>query len=114
MSLTGGTATLTRTGRHSLVVSATDAASGTPPYTYRWQYFWPRLAGSTFKAASGTGMTSRSGDVKGLTAASTYKVRLLYTDSAGATAASNTITQRTLPSGWFPGLGCAHSTGGND
>ncbi len=111
MPLAGGTATLVRTGRHSLQVSATDATGGTPPYTYRWQYFWPRLAGSTFKVAKGTGMTSRTADVKGLTAASNYKVRLLYTDSASATAASNTITQRTLPSGYFPGL--CNSTGGN-
>ncbi len=110
MPLAGGTVTLVRTGRHSLQVSATDATGGTPPYTYRWQYFWPRLANSTFKVAHGTGMTSRTADLKGLTAASRYQVRLLYTDSASATAASNVLTQRTLPSGYFAGLSAPEGT----
>ena len=42
MSLTAGTATAGRIGVRSIGATATDATGGTGPYTYQWQFNWPR------------------------------------------------------------------------
>ena len=104
MALTAGTATLGTVRTHTVAVSATDATSGTAPYTYQWQISDDN---SNWRDATGANVTTRTATLKNFWRHRRVFIRLKYTDSAGspATVNSNTLTATIHWSPrWFPGL----------
>jgi hypothetical protein len=104
MSLTPGTASLVRTGVHSIGIVATDATGGTPPYAYQWQYQRVKTGGA-WLTATGPGVTTRSATIENLGPVTRYSVRLRYTDAAAGVVFSNAVASNTKGLKWFPGLG---------
>ena len=96
MSLTAGTATAGRIGVRSIGATATDATGGTGPYTYQWQFNWPR-GGAAWSNATGLNITTRTATLRNLGPAARYRLRLQYTDAVAAVVYSNTLTVSTMP-----------------
>jgi hypothetical protein len=96
-----GIASLGTVHPRTIAVTATDASGGQAPYTYQWQI--STNGGGTWSNATGTGVTTRSATLKGITHPlrphHTYLVRLLYTDSMASLSASNVLTVTTH---WAP------------
>ncbi len=102
-ALTAGIASVGTVGRHSIVVSATEASGGTSPYQHTWELNWPR-DGLGWRNATGTGVTTLDAVVKNLGPSASYEIRLIYADSAQTTVFSNTLVVATKPLPWFAEL----------
>lgn len=89
MPLTAGLASTVSVGDMEASLAATDATSGTLPYTYQWQR--GTAPGGPFPNVPGLSSSLTLND-SGLTNGVTYYYRLIYTDSLSATATSNTTT----------------------
>lgn len=89
-----GTATLGTVLATSIAASSTDASGGTTSYSYQWQQ---STNGIVFTNSTGTGVTTKSATITGLSLATTYYLRLKFTDSASTPAVgySNVITSTT-------------------
>lgn len=95
-ALAAGTASAGTAGVTTWSPTATEATGGTPTYTKQWYV----STTNGFTPGGGnlvSGATSLTPTITGLTAATVYYARLIYTDSAGspATATSNQITITT-------------------
>lgn len=84
-AITVGTITNT-----TIAVTATNATGGTPPYTYQYAV---RLSG--IGGYANVALTTRNGTITGLTAGTTYDIRLTYTDGATNVATAFAIAVRT-------------------
>ena len=73
------------------------------PYSYQWQYQWPR-GSDTWVSAAGPGTTTLSATIVGLGPAAKYNVRLQFTDSTSDVVVSNVLTVTTKALGWYSGM----------
>ncbi|BDI33386.1 hypothetical protein CCAX7_54370 [Capsulimonas corticalis] len=95
-ALTAGTITPTA-GVNQITFTATDATNGVLPYAYQVQISTDNATFST--PGAGSGLTTRSGTITGLTNGTTYYVRMRYTDNASTvvTSASVSVTPSATP-----------------
>jgi hypothetical protein len=100
-SLAAGTASFVSSGPGGISLSATDATSGTAPYTYQWQR--STTSGSGFSDL--TGETSLTATDDTASAGTLYYYRLVYTDNASATATSNEVSAQVYSGGALTGGG---------
>lgn len=101
--ITPGVATIGKIGVHSIGVSSTAPSGGTAPYTYQWQYNWPR-GGATWVNATGPGTLTLAATIEDLGPTAYYQLRLQINDSASQTAYTSVVTARTQNLRWYPQL----------
>ena len=103
-TLTAGTASFGTSSATTITISATDATNGTPAYTYQWQRNSNGGAYSNLSNGGGvSGATTRSLTDASGTSGVLYGYRLVYTDSASATATSNAVTAQLYSGGPLTG-----------
>lgn len=102
--LAAGTASFVSSGPAGITVSATDATSGTSPYTYQWQR--DEGGGSYSDLVDGGGVSgSTTLDLVdgSATAGTLYGYQLVYTDAVAATATSDAVTAEVYSGGALAG-----------
>lgn len=95
-SLQAGAATSLFVGKTVAYMSAAAPTGGTGPYTYQWEI--SSNGGTSYANAAGTGTTTLTPRITGLTAATAYLLRCRQTDSAGSPAVvtTNAVSFTTL------------------
>ncbi len=103
-ALSPGVATFGFSGPGGIIVTAADATSGTPPYTYQW---YRNVDGGSFtllpNGGGVLGATTRTVTDASVTTGVLYGYKLFYTDAAVASVNSNVITAQLYLGGVLSG-----------
>ncbi len=113
-SLVAGVASFVSSGATTLIVTATDATSGTAPYTYQWQRSVDGGAYSNISNGGGVSGATTLTITDGSTASPhSYGYKLVYTDAQPSTATSNAVGNLyNYSGGAIGGGGTIHIIGG--